>query len=166
MHYQVYLGLGSNIGDKERNIERAQFFISSLKGVEYVKSSSLYLTEPWGNQDQEWFLNKALYVKCSSVWTPFSFLKKMLEIEDKMGRKRDLKWGPRTIDIDLLIFGDFVINTKELVLPHPYITKRAFVLVPLLEIDPYLRLPTGEILKEELKKLNYRVENNKIYQKF
>ncbi len=163
--YDVYVGLGSNLGDKKHYLTQAERYISALKGIRFIKSSNLYLTEPWGKKDQDWFLNKALYLKCSSYWTPFSFLNKILEIESLIGRERKVKWGPRKIDIDLLIFGDFVINTDDLVLPHPYLTKRAFVLIPLLEINPSLRLPTGEVLAEELNQLNYRVVGNKIYQK-
>ncbi len=162
--YDVYIGLGSNKGNRERHLSVANKIISSLTGVYTLKRSSVYFTEPWGKKDQNWFLNQAVYLKCTPEWTPLTFLRALLDVELEMGRERSEKWGPRNIDIDLLLFGDCVINTEELILPHPYITQRAFVLVPLLEINPLLKLPTGELLKDELKKLDYCVKDKKIYQ--
>lgn len=99
-----------------------------------VSASSIYETEPWGFAEQNGFLNQVIEVK--SNLNPDNTLKKVLEIEQAMGRKREVKWGPRIIDIDLLLIGDAVFNTKNLSLPHPEMHKRRFVMEPLAEIAP------------------------------
>ena len=128
----VYLGLGSNLGDRERNLSVALRRIEPLLRVEAV--SSLYETEPVGPQDQPAYLNAV----CRGVTglQPRSLLRHLLAVEHELGRRgRDLaRWGPRPIDIDLLFYGDLVIDEDGLRVPHPELANRAFVLVPLAEL--------------------------------
>ncbi|ADQ03757.1 2-amino-4-hydroxy-6-hydroxymethyldihydropteridine pyrophosphokinase [Caldicellulosiruptor owensensis OL] len=127
----VFLGLGSNLGDRDENIKKA---IEHLKDkVRIEKLSSIIETEPYGFVDQPKFLNCVL--KGTTLLSPFELLEFVLEIENKMGRKRLFKWGPRNIDIDILFYDDWVIDTEKLKIPHPELHKRLFVLEPLCEIE-------------------------------
>jgi len=125
----AYLSLGSNLGDREQNLRTA---IANLEGV--VAISSFYETEPVEFTEQPWFLNCAVAVR--TELTPQQFLSKVQAIEHKMGRRRIQPKGPRNIDIDILLFGDAIIDTPELQLPHPAMHDRRFVLEPLSEIAP------------------------------
>ncbi len=129
---RVFLGLGSNIGDKEDNINKALALISKLYTVK--KKSHLYLTEPVGNITQDWFLN--CVVEIQTDVDPKKLLFTIKSIERKLGRTKTVKNGPRTIDIDLLFYGDHILNTMTLVIPHPSIQERLFVLQPMMDIDP------------------------------
>jgi len=160
----AYISLGSNLGDTHNNLYVAQEHIRKIKGVQIKAKSSIYLTEPQGLKDQPWFANQVLKVEVQGQ-TPITFLRELLKIEILMGRTREIRWGPRIIDLDLLLFGNEIINTKELTLPHPRMIQRAFVLVPLFEIEPMLRLPSGEKIKTFLDKLNFIQKNNKLWQK-
>jgi 2-amino-4-hydroxy-6-hydroxymethyldihydropteridine diphosphokinase len=133
----VFLGLGSNIGDKEKNIDKAIAFISEEYAVK--KTSHLYLTEPVGNIKQHWFLN--CVVEIQTEVDPKKLLFAIKSIERKLGRTKIVKNGPRTIDIDILFYGDHVLTTKSLVLPHPSIQERLFVLQPMMDINPDLIHP-------------------------
>jgi len=127
----VYLSLGSNIGNREEYIRKA---ISSLRNLGDMKCSSIYETAPWGNVKQEDFLNSVCLIKTDkSASEIFSFTN---YIEKSLERERIKKWGPRTIDIDVLFYGDRIIHTSEIEIPHPNITSRKFVLIPLNEIAP------------------------------
>ena len=134
----VYLSLGSNVGDRQANIAEA---IRRLGGLGAVKgASALYETEPVEVQtSQPWFLNCAAAVETELA--PLEFLQRMLAIEQSMGRKRTEPKGPRTIDMDIIFFGDDVLDTKELSVPHPAMQHRRFVLAPLAEIAPEARHP-------------------------
>ena len=138
----VYLGLGSNTGDKCENLKEARRLLEEHGKIRVVKESSFYLTDPWGKTDQEQFVNQVLAVE--TELDPFELLEAVLAVERKMGRVRREKWGPRNIDIDILLFGEQVIDSPHLVVPHPRLPERAFVLVPLLEIDPNVSLPGGK----------------------
>jgi len=127
----VYLSLGANIEDREQYIKDA---ISSLKAFEKIECSSFYETTPWGNLRQKNFLNTVCVVKTDKK--PTEILSIIKSIEKGLGRKRITKWGPRTIDIDILFYGDMVIHTADLIIPHPHISERRFVLVPLSKIAP------------------------------
>ncbi len=132
------LGLGSNIGSKRENIARAIEILSGFEDIEIIKRSRDYKTPPWGETDQDWFANA-----CVSVMTrlePYELLARCLEIEREMGRERLQKWGPRVIDLDILVFGNLEICESDLVVPHPHITERGFVLAPLVEIAPEIVL--------------------------
>jgi len=132
------LGLGSNIGSKRENIARALAGLAAFDGIDVVKRSRDYKTPPWGETDQDWFVNTCVLV--NTTLTPYELLARCLSIEREMGRERGRKWGPRVIDLDILVFGELEICESDLVVPHPYITERAFVLAPLVEIAPDLLL--------------------------
>ncbi|MBI5701195.1 2-amino-4-hydroxy-6-hydroxymethyldihydropteridine diphosphokinase [Candidatus Saganbacteria bacterium] len=138
----AYLSLGSNVGDREEYIEQAVFLIGRLKGVEIMKRSGNYETEPEGNADQPKFINCVLEIK--TTLAPHNLLEELQTIENALGREREIEWGPRTIDIDILIFGDFVISDDKLQIPHPLLHERLFVLQPLKEIAPRLIHPMLE----------------------
>jgi 2-amino-4-hydroxy-6-hydroxymethyldihydropteridine diphosphokinase len=133
----VFLGLGSNIGDKEDYIHKALTFISGLYAVK--KISHLYLTEPVGNTNQDWFLN--CVVEIETDVDPKKLLSAIKSIERKLGRTTTVKNGPRTIDIDILFYGDCILKKKNLIIPHPSIQDRLFVLQPMMDINPNLIHP-------------------------
>jgi 2-amino-4-hydroxy-6-hydroxymethyldihydropteridine diphosphokinase len=128
----VYLGLGSNKGDKERHIRDAMTMIDDCCRIR--KTSPLYLTEPVGLIDQEWFLN--CVVEIETDIDPTKLLSKVKSIERSLGRKKTVNNGPRCIDIDILFYGDVTIQTKNLVIPHPRIQERLFVLQPMMDLNP------------------------------
>lgn len=141
-----YIGLGSNLGDKLKSITEAINLISKLKSVEIVRTSSMIETEPYGKTDQPDFLNCVIELDTDIL--PEELLKKCLDIENQLGRIRNEKWGPRTIDIDLLLYEDIMMNSESLVLPHPEMHKREFVLTSLNELCPDLVHP---ILNRKIK---------------
>lgn len=134
-----YLGLGSNLGDKLEFITNAINQISKFKNTEIIKTSSMITTKPYGKTDQPDFIN--CIIELDTEILPDELLKKCLDIENQLGRIRKEKWGPRTIDIDLLFYEDKVIDTELLVLPHPQLHKREFVLTSLNELCPDLVHP-------------------------
>lgn len=132
--HRVYLSLGSNIGNKRKNLMEAIRKIGELENTEVVKSSTILETEPFGYLEQDNFLNACLEVK--TLMTAQEFLKEILQIELDMGRVREIKWGPRIIDIDILFYDKEIIEEDNLAVPHPWICEREFVLDPLSEIAP------------------------------
>ncbi|MGK4199153.1 2-amino-4-hydroxy-6-hydroxymethyldihydropteridine diphosphokinase [Fusobacterium sp. HC1336] len=132
--HKVYLSLGSNMGDKRENLLEAIKRVGELENTEVVKSSTILETEPFGYIEQDNFLNACLEVK--TLLTPQEFLSSILKIELDMGRVREIKWGPRVIDIDILFYDDEIIQEDNLAVPHPWICEREFVLEPLSEIAP------------------------------
>ena len=131
----VLLGLGSNLGDRVGQLSNAVRALEAFVSVERV--SSLWLTEPVGLRDQPAFLNAAL--RGRAALEPRALLAAMAEVEDRMGRRRDVANGPRTVDLDLLLYGDVVADEPGLTLPHPRMRERRFVLAPLAEIAPDVR---------------------------
>ncbi len=128
-----YLGVGSNLGDREKNIKSAVRGINRLKGTKVIKLSKIIETEPVGGPAKQGkFLNAALKIKTSLP--PQTLLKKLKEIEEGLGRTKTARYGPRTIDLDILFYGDKIINRKDLVIPHPRVFERDFVLRPLSEV--------------------------------
>jgi 2-amino-4-hydroxy-6-hydroxymethyldihydropteridine diphosphokinase len=140
---RVFLGLGSNIGDKEDYINKAIAFILELYTIK--KISHLYLTEPVGNIKQDWFLNCSVEIETDV--DPNKLLSTVKLIERKLGRTKTVKNGPRTIDIDILFYADYILKTKSLVIPHPLLQERLFVLQPMMDIDPTLIHP---VLKKSI----------------
>jgi len=131
---RVYLSIGSNLGDRRRNIETAIELLRDTGDIEVVKISTLYETDPIGGPPQDKFLNGALEIKTNLA--PYDLLKSLNKIEEKLGRVRTIKHGPRTLDLDILTYDDITINEPDLVIPHPQMTLRDFVLKPLTEIAP------------------------------
>lgn len=132
--HKVYLSLGSNMGDKRENLLEAIKRVGELENTEVVKSSTILETEPFGYIEQDNFLNACLEVK--TLLTPQELLSSILKIELDMGRVREIKWGPRVIDIDILFYDNEIIQEDNLAVPHPWICEREFVLEPLSEIAP------------------------------
>jgi 2-amino-4-hydroxy-6-hydroxymethyldihydropteridine diphosphokinase len=136
---KVVLGLGSNIGNRVKFLKKAVKEISLLKGMVVLAKSPLYLTEPWGFTEQKNFLNCILVCLCKQK--PIELLNNLKKIEKSLGRKKRVKWAPREIDIDILFFGNHIIKTKSVKIPHPMITKRNFVLAPLNDLIPGFKHP-------------------------
>jgi 2-amino-4-hydroxy-6-hydroxymethyldihydropteridine diphosphokinase len=144
----VYLSLGSNLGDREANLRAA---IQNLEELGHVAAtSSFYETEPVDIKDQPWFLNCA--VKLETELMPKQLMKAVLALEERMGRRRKQAKGPRTIDLDILLFGNSMIESKELVVPHPRMHERRFVLEPMAEIAGDARHPG---LKKTVRELRH-----------
>ena len=132
----AYLSLGANLGNREETLRGAVRRLAASAEIEICAVSSLYETEPWGKTDQPRFLNIAVAVE--TTISPEALLALAQEIENALGRVRHERWGARTVDVDILHIDGVERNTPELTLPHPYMTERAFVLVPLAEIAPTL----------------------------
>ena len=136
--FDAIIALGSNIGDKAGHIAAAIDAFTADGRVRLVKVSANYRTAPWGNTDQDWFVNA-----CMSVATElrvYDLLSRCQAVERELGRQRTVKWGPRVIDLDILTYRDLALVEPDLVLPHPHMTARAFVLRPLLDVAPDLVL--------------------------
>ncbi len=148
-YINVYLGLGSNMGNRKAQLHLAAELITKTIG-KVASSSHFYETQPWGNPDQDTFINQVLMV--NTTLDPRDILKEITKIEREMGRtrKENEKWGPRPIDIDILLYGKRIIRDKGLEIPHPELHKRAFVLVPLMELAPDYVHP---ILKKQIDEL-------------
>lgn len=144
----AYIALGSNLGDKEKNLRRALLLLTQ-QGVEVVRVSSFLSTEPYGVTDQPQFLNAVACVRTSLA--PLALLDVLLATELAMGRVRLRHWGERNIDLDLLLYEDVVLDMPRLHLPHPDMQNRDFVLLPLAEIAPELKHPTLQKTIYELK---------------
>lgn len=150
MQTDVYLALGSNLGEREQNLEIALHRLAA-SGLRIVQVSSIYETEPVGYRDQDWFLNMA--ARAETNLQPSQALQVIRQVETDLGRERKILNGPRTIDIDILFWGGEVIDTPELTVPHPRLHERRFVLLPLADIGgrfvhPVMKISVQELLKE------------------
>jgi 2-amino-4-hydroxy-6-hydroxymethyldihydropteridine diphosphokinase len=144
-----YLGLGSNLGDKKNNLRESLTRLDKIEGVDVIRHSSVYLTEPIGVSHQPDYYNAVAEIKTSLP--PHSLLAEIKKIEYEMGRPPDSHFMPRPIDIDILTYGDAEIDSLDLLVPHSRLSKRVFVLIPLLELNPELIHPTSfKPLKEYL----------------
>ncbi len=146
----IYIGIGSNLGDREETCLKALEELEK-RGVRVTKISSRYETEPWGVKDQPKFINMA--VAADTELTPREVLGAIKEIEKKLGRRETLRWGPRVVDIDILLYNDLVVDETDLRIPHPHMHERDFVLNPLSEIapeaiHPLLKKTVREMLSE------------------
>jgi 2-amino-4-hydroxy-6-hydroxymethyldihydropteridine diphosphokinase len=135
----AFVGIGSNLGDREAHLRRAIDLISAEDGIEVSGVSEVRETEPWGPVEQGPFLNGA--VRIETALTPRQLLGRLLEIERRMGRVRSERFGPRTIDLDLLVYGGETVEEPGLSVPHPRLHERRFALEPLAELDPGLTIP-------------------------
>ncbi|MDD4801774.1 MAG: 2-amino-4-hydroxy-6-hydroxymethyldihydropteridine diphosphokinase [Syntrophomonas sp.] len=160
MKNKVYIGLGSNVGNKSENIHKALKLMAEIKGVKINKLSSLYKTAPWGRTDQDDFINQVIEIE--TELSAIDLLHDLQNIEIKLGRQRNGKWSPRTIDLDVLLYGEETIDLEELKVPHPYFAERLFVLIPLAEINPGLGLPDGTKIEEVLTRARARFEGKGI----
>lgn len=149
----VYLSLGSNLGDKEGHLKEVVQAIGEIPGVKISGKSSLYQTDPVGYTDQDCFLNAVLRIETDL--NPLDLLNKTQEIENRLGRKRIIHWGPRTIDIDILLFNQEIVSLPRLIIPHGEMHKRLFVLVPLNEIDENAVIPSLGLVKDVLDSSEY-----------
>ncbi len=147
----AYLSLGSNLGDGAAILDDAVRRLEATPAIRVLARSSLYRTPPWGKLDQPPFLNAALRV--ATDLAPHALLARCLAVETELGRVRAERWGPRLIDIDILTMDDQVVADERLTLPHPHLLARAFVLVPLLEIAPDLRVG-GQSVRDALARLD------------
>ena len=146
----AYIGIGSNVGNRRYHCLKAVELLEQ-SGQTVSKISSLYETEPWGVKDQPPFINMA--VEIETGFPPKKLLALLKKIEKKMGRKKTVRWGPRVIDLDILFYDDLTLNDNDLVIPHPFMHTRAFVLEPLSEIapdkvHPVLRKKVASLLRE------------------
>jgi 2-amino-4-hydroxy-6-hydroxymethyldihydropteridine diphosphokinase len=152
---KVFIGLGSNLGEREAMIRLALDDLARIPFTTVVRASSLYDTEPVGDVEQPNFLNAV--VQLETELPARQLLWNLQLIEKRLGRTRTRRWGPRTIDLDLVLYGSEVIDESDLQVPHPELANRSFVLVPLVELDPLLVHPaTGETLLTHLSRLHTR----------
>ncbi|MFZ5353433.1 MAG: 2-amino-4-hydroxy-6-hydroxymethyldihydropteridine diphosphokinase [Bacillota bacterium] len=147
---RAYLGIGSNIGDREANIVYALKMIEANEAIEIIKKSYMYETEPVGYKEQDWFYNIVVEIKTSLK--PYELLDVCSNIEAELKRERLIRWGPRIIDVDILLYDDLHIDEVKLTIPHPRMTERAFVMVPLYEIADDLVIH-GQYIADIIKSL-------------
>jgi len=139
MEHIVYIGIGSNLGDKLNHCEKAISEILKIDRHKLLAKSPFFKTRPVGHTSQDWFVNGVIKIKTDLE--AFELLRTLKTIEFQLGRMKTFQWGPRTIDLDILFFDDVEIHTEELQIPHPHIQDRQFVLIPLAEIDRNLVHP-------------------------
>lgn len=164
---RAYVGLGSNAAGAAEHLEQALAALAALPDMRLGAVSSVYATEPQDYADQPWFLNRAAELLPGADWEPHTLMDALLQIEAAQGRVRSpdpaLRYGPRVIDLDLLLFGDVQSTHPHCLLPHPRLTRRAFVLVPLLEVAPQIRI-CGLPGRQWLARLPWRLEGHRIFQ--
>lgn len=152
---EAYISLGSNMGNKKENLEKAISELSQVKDTFVTKKSEIIETEPFGYKEQDDFLNACVGIK--TLLSARELLKELLAIEKRMGRERKIKWGPRIIDLDIIFYGKEVIEEDDLIVPHPYMEYREFVLKPLEEIIPNFVHP---LLMKRVSTLRKELEEN------
>ena len=160
MSNMAYIGIGSNIGSPLKNCQRSIALLEEHARIKVIARSSFYETEPVGPRDQSWFVNAVAEI--STDMEPILLLDTLLAIEIAMGRIRNEKWGPRKIDLDILLYGKSVINNDRLKIPHPEMIKRRFVLAPLAELAPNSIHPTENKTIQEI--LSDLPEDKKVIQ--
>lgn len=144
---KAYLGLGTNIEDRLNYLNQACMYLNSHEDINITNKSSIYETKAWGYTNQNDFLNMCIEIKTNL--NPQGLLKVCNEVEEKLNRERIIRWGPRTIDVDILFFNNISIKEENLEIPHPRIKERAFVLIPLMDINPSLSI-NNKSIKEHL----------------
>jgi 2-amino-4-hydroxy-6-hydroxymethyldihydropteridine diphosphokinase len=149
----AYLALGTNIGDRDGHLRQAVARLRAAPGVNFLCASRVYETEPMGVTDQPRFLNMVVEIEVGSSVSARDLLRLAKQIEGEVGRTKPERWGPREIDIDVLLVGDEQIKEEDFELPHPRMWERAFVMVPLAELAPELKAPSGETAAELAERL-------------
>lgn len=158
------------MGDPVHNLARARKRLGGIFDVQQIEASPIYRTEPQLVRSQPWFANQVVRLQCGPTISALSLLRTLLALELALGRDRTQgegapkRFGPRVIDLDLLVFGDTVMNSEELTLPHPRMHERAFVMVPLHDLAGDLSLPDGRNIANCLQQLEYRLDGDKIFQ--
>ena len=152
----AYISFGSNLGNRLKNIKRGLQLVSRNRSITITKKSSLYETEPVGYENQGWFLNGVIEIETFVL--PHKLLSLIKKVERIMGRKRRIRWGPREIDLDILLYNQRCVDTPGLIIPHPRMHERAFVLVPLVEITPRVIHP---IFKKNARQLLAKLADSK-----
>jgi len=152
----VYISLGSNLGNRVGNIKKAIESLRVRKDIKIKKESSIYETEPVGGPSQGFFLNQVIEIETS--FSPRDLVKFLKETEKKLGRKKEVRWEPRLIDLDILLFDNLILKEADLEIPHPRLSERKFVLKPLAEITPQLLHP---VFKKKIKDLMETLEDDK-----
>lgn len=147
---KAWLGLGANLGDKMNNLQRAVQLLNASESIEVKAVSSLYETEPWGYEDQDWFLN--ITVEVETTLAPQELLDYCHMVESELRRERLVRWGPRTIDVDILLYEGIKMDEEALTIPHPRMKERGFVLIPLQEIAAGMQID-GETLDSLISRL-------------
>jgi 2-amino-4-hydroxy-6-hydroxymethyldihydropteridine diphosphokinase len=155
MSHLSYLSIGSNLGDRAKNLGTAIVLLAPK--IQPVLQSSIYQTEPWGYSDQPSFLNQV--IKVETTLEPLDLLIYLKEIESQMGRQETFRFGPRLIDLDILFYDELILDTPKLTIPHPRLYERAFILIPLAEIAPDLNHP---VLGQTIQQLKTTVESNSV----
>ncbi len=145
---KVYVGLGSNLGNKKENLVNAINRIDAYSGICVIDKSGFHETTPVGGPPQPDYVNCA--IELETEFTPQTLLKEFKKIEKKLGRKSDVRWGPRIIDLDILLYGDRIVSDHNLIIPHERMHERAFVLAPLCEISPDIKHPVLKLNISEL----------------
>jgi 2-amino-4-hydroxy-6-hydroxymethyldihydropteridine diphosphokinase len=156
MTHKIYLGLGTNLGERLANLKLA---IKDLApGVTVIRTSPIFETEPWGFVDQPWFLN--LVLEGETNFSPLELLQYLKTLEKNLGRTPSFHYGPRLIDVDILFYDELVLKTGQLEIPHPQVVERAFVIVPLFHLAPDLCHPVLGLTMREIMK---NVEDKGVY---
>ena len=145
---KVFIGIGSNVGDPLNNCLKAISMIRQIMGCHVIRISSLYRTEPVGYRDQDWFVNCVILLQTELA--PKELFNHLQNIEKIMGREKDIKWGPRSIDLDIILCEDLILEDEGLTIPHPFMHERRFVLIPMNEIAPDVIHPVLNKSVEEL----------------
>lgn len=147
---EVFLSFGSNLGNREKNILSAIELLKKISDIKVLSGSSIYETEPIGFKEQNYFFN--IVLKIQTNLSPFELLREIEKIEKLLGKNIEKKWGPRTIDIDILYYDKDIIETEKLTIPHPLINERMFVLVPMMEITGDFICPKTKLKISDIKR--------------
>lgn len=160
----VYISMGSNMGQRENFLYQAVEMLAGHREINVEAVSSLYETKPVGKADQGWFVNAAARLQCSL--SPFDLLRFMQHVEEHLGRRRTERWGPRTVDLDIILYDMLELPFTQLTVPHPRARERAFVLVPLAELEPELAFPWGQSVKKLIDELEYSEQKVLFFKKW